>query len=113
MDVLVKNVSMPNHCLECWNCDKNFTSPNLGVIENWICLLRMKFVPADKRPDWCPLVEVEPHGRLIDADALLDELLPDPILECGCPDPEGIEEFCDWIDSAPTVIEGSKNEQIR
>lgn len=26
------------------------------------------------RPDWCPLVEVPPHGRLIDADSLKEQL---------------------------------------
>ena len=25
---------------------------------------------SDGRPDWCPLIELPPHGRLIDADAL-------------------------------------------
>ena len=23
-----------------------------------------------RRPDWCPLIEIPPHGRLIDADEL-------------------------------------------
>jgi hypothetical protein len=26
---------------------------------------------GEGRPDWCPLVEVPPHGRLIDADELV------------------------------------------
>lgn len=28
--------------------------------------------PTASRPDWCPLHALHPHGRLIDADALLD-----------------------------------------
>ena len=37
---------------------------------------------GEGRPDWCPLIEVPPHGRLIDADKLkrhIDKLpaLPD------------------------------------
>ena len=27
-------------------------------------------LPDEGRPDWCPLIELPPHGRLIDADAL-------------------------------------------
>jgi len=29
---------------------------------------------TEDRPDWCPLVPVPPHGRLIDADALVADL---------------------------------------
>ena len=29
---------------------------------------------ADGTPDWCPLVPVPEHGRLIDADALIGKL---------------------------------------
>ena len=28
----------------------------------------------EEKPEWCPLVEVPPHGRLIDADAMLHDL---------------------------------------
>ena len=44
-------------------------------------------------PDWCPLVELPPHGRLIDADAIQDY---------------NVETFGQRlliIDTAPTVIE--------
>ena len=45
-------------------------------------------------PDWCPLIELPPHGRLIDADAIQDY---------------NVETFGQRlliIDTAPTVIEG-------
>lgn len=46
-----------------------------------------------------------PHGRLIDADALISELTIDPV-ECpGCPEPEYLEEFIDLLEGAPTVVE--------
>ena len=44
-------------------------------------------------PDWCPLIELPPHGRLIDADAIQDY---------------NVETFGQRlliIDTAPTVIE--------
>ena len=98
MSVLIKGVEPPLNCITCPCCNDDAR----------FCIACGRHVSLTGKPPYCPMVEVPPHGRLIDADALLDELLPDPILECGCPDPEGIEEFCDWIDSAPTVIEGSK-----
>ena len=47
----------------------------------------------------------KPHGRLIDADALIQAMSPDPLLCPGCPEPENMQEFIDWIEMAPTVVE--------
>lgn len=30
---------------------------------------------TEDRPDWCPLVPIPPHGRLIDQDAILREVI--------------------------------------
>ena len=66
---------------------------------NAICRL-----PADCRE--CPVQDIPtPHGRLIDSDKLVRELTPDPWTEMGCPEPEGMEEFCMWLDMADTVLE--------
>ena len=46
------------------------------------------------------------HGRLIDADELIKSLTPDPILECGCPEPEYLGELIELLNNAPTIIEG-------
>lgn len=52
-DLLIKGMEMPTECLECplKDCDNAW---DFGYT----------------RPEDCPLVEVKPHGRLIDADAL-------------------------------------------
>ena len=60
MSVLIKGLDMPKCCIECWNCD-NFNDRDLGDIDDWMCLIQMKFVEEtgeNGRPDWCPLVEV-------------------------------------------------------
>ena len=50
------------------------------------------------------------HGRLIDADALLDALEVDPI-ECpGCPEPEFLPEIRALLEEAPTVIPATEDE---
>ena len=68
MAVLIKGMEMPKSCERC------FIKPGYcpAIIK------RMKsdvpgytWIPANYRHEDCPLIEVpEPHGRLIDADAL-------------------------------------------
>lgn len=55
--------------------------------------------------DTCPVVPVKtPHGRLIDADALVDTVMFHTNI------PEDIKEFIgDLIEIAPTVIEAEKD----
>ena len=70
MSILIKNMEMPTSC----PC-------KLVKDEYDLYCFAVNGIPArakeyDKccengtRPDWCPLVEVPPHGRLIDADIL-------------------------------------------
>ena len=65
MSVLIKG-KMPEKCFQCVAYDIGSTS----------CLLFSNGIPARyslsarEKPDWCELVELPPHGRLIDADAL-------------------------------------------
>lgn len=59
MSILIKGMEMPK---ECWKC------PLLG---NLSCNYKKELIPLEGKRNDCPLVEVPPHGRLIDADALL------------------------------------------
>ena len=65
MSVLIKGMEMPKSCHECvagyGGCC--FVAP-AGA--DGIC-------PDHGRADFCPLVPVPEHGRLIDADALLND----------------------------------------
>lgn len=64
MSVFVKGMEMPKNC---WDCDIDL--PNCDL---W-CALDDE--DDDKIPEDCPLVELpEHHGRLIDADKLIEEL---------------------------------------
>lgn len=63
MSVLIKGMKMPRHCGECgieW-CDR------------WKQLIIAGMSIAKTRPRDCPLIELPPHGRLIDADALMPD----------------------------------------
>lgn len=65
------NMEMPVCCLVCPCSGTDNTEDGNEV---WICeasKLRQLTTKdkIERRPEWCPLVPVPPHGRLIDADA--------------------------------------------
>lgn len=66
MSVIVKGMEMPTSCYYCGLTDTSFI--------NCQAFSRPRLLEDDceeRRPDWCPLVELpEKHGRLIDADEL-------------------------------------------
>ena len=67
MSVLIKGIEMPSSCREC----------PLEGIERYVCSITGKAYNwgLKTRPTDCPLVEIQPHGRLIDADALDTSIL--------------------------------------
>ena len=76
MSVLIKGMKMP----EC--CDKCFFAAWSNLHQTAWCDLKSGPTFSDysveyrtKRANFCPLVEVPQHGRLIDADALCDGLV--------------------------------------
>ena len=90
---------MPENCAMCPLCHRNFD----GNETRLACYALKKWCDEniDRLSD-CPLVEVpEPHGRLIDADALVPDICHD--WEGGRIPPDYYSEEC--IREAPTVIE--------
>lgn len=71
MSVLIKGMEMPKSCEKCpfldyeeGFCFARGVKGNSGWYEFTFCPSGIK----DGRADNCPLVEIPPHGRLIDAD---------------------------------------------
>jgi len=98
MSILINGMEMPRSCNEC------------SMSVDGYCTV-VKYPNGDAmnrhyKPLWCPLIEIPPHGRLIDADALnqtIDEV------ECYSRDPYiGYMSGC--IDNAPTIIEAEGRE---
>lgn len=83
MSVLIKGMEMPQDCIECMR------------IELWnVFECDVSDVEEGQRLLSCPLVEVPtPHGRLIDADALLEHKTDHDMISTHL------------IYNAPTVIE--------
>lgn len=103
MSILIKGMKMPKTCTMCW------LSP--------ICPVWVKEVSRHKGYDYrlpdCPLVEVPPHGRLIDGDnviKLLREQLTgdrDTVYEYY---DDGLEMAISELSIVPTIIEAEGEE---
>ncbi len=103
MSVLIRGMEMPKSCMVCSCTDTEYGE----------CVLDTeKRCPEDyhKRADWCPLITVPPHGRLIDADALNYTMLYKENWMHGT----GVEAPAVWkkdIDAAPTIIPASEESE--
>ena len=100
MGVYVKKMKIPKCCAECpLNHDAECYMYNRLVCEE----------PYTQRADWCPLVEIKPHGRLIDADELSDRLVA--LSDCewnqtvGTSWSNAYEEVNGFVEDAQTIIE--------
>ena len=84
MSILIKGMEMPTTCRDCRLLTfTDFDSmPFCNITMNDICLNDWE----TKRCDNCPLVPAPPHGRLIDADAMCDWLVPNHpvVIYAGC-----------------------------
>ena len=83
MSILIKGRKPPNSCDDCWVSD----CPNDEHIEGY----RMM-----DRPKYCPLVTIPPHGRLIDADVMIEN--------CMKEDSFLAEMLFRKVNNAPTII---------
>ena len=96
MSVLI-NMKMPESCYDCpVECEGD------------ICGITKGGCTWNERPPHCPLVEIKPHGRLVDADALRES-----IKEARKRNPEIADDYfivANWLRSAPTIIEAEGTE---
>ena len=104
MSVLI-NMKMPIDCVNCPAFKEVFDAEcritGKSVDGHWSCILQNDVYP---RPDWCPLIEVPPHGDLIDRDALWEHVED---LACNIwVTASGVP--VEALEKAPTVIEASE-----
>lgn len=78
MGVYIKNFTIPKDCPMCpmahYNAQDEFTGCNVVNGKKYAMLKEPDYADSSTRPEWCPLLEVQTQGRLIDADALYKEL---------------------------------------
>ena len=121
--IYIPGMGMPAGCPVCffshWTASRMFPGCNAVPGKSYAVVddLEYRESPADSRPEWCPLVSVPDHGRLINADAL------EVIGYCGIPQgregtfDSGVMWLAEQIDLLPTIIpadpaeEGHKGEK--
>lgn len=94
MSILITGMEMPTSCADC-----------RLMADGWcysVGLDQREKISTVKRPTWCPLVPVPPHGNLIDRDKLRGAML----IGEQCLYSWG--EIEDAIDCAPTIIPAGK-----
>lgn len=96
MSILIKGMEMPKSCRYC-------EFRHMSITENTFCTAAHETIDymmeRTRRLDNCPLVEVQPHGDLVDRDDLL--------LKVERGDYETYNDYSitfDLIDCASTVI---------
>ena len=108
MSVVIKGMKMPRDCHLCplshWNKLDEFTG----------CEIKKRFFSKEERneagrPQFCPLIEIPPHGRLIDADKM--KVVNHRPHEITFIQTDRLKEVLEgWIDSCPTFLEAEVDE---
>lgn len=108
MNILIKGMRMPENCIECPMQFGGMCYVMPADVDESRVASTVEEALKQGKPDWCPLVEIpEPHGDLIDRDALLD-MVRDVNTDYFC-EVLGVTE--EDIEDASAVIEaeGSEN----
>ena len=108
MSILIKGMRMPENCIKCpmqfggmcyvmpAEVDESRVAPT--VEEAW----------KQGKPDWCPLIEIpDPHGALIDRDALKNIKFTDTNHDYRLGWNEAVESI---MENADAIIEGSEDD---
>ena len=100
MGLYISGMEMPNSCDVCPFCD--YEQANCLACNDRNTLPHYDGL----RPDWCPLVSVPAHGRLIDADSFLATIRPvcDEDARAACTFETAKILMFEHIKSTPTVI---------
>ena len=100
MSVLIKDMEMPTSCGECDLCVCYVRED--GTKENYRCPITLYVIHNfDERHKHCPLIEVPPHGDLIDRRELNKQI---DKMECYSYDPF-VTYMSECINDAKAIIE--------
>ena len=116
MSILIK-MEMPTRCAECRMADGDTYDGFCHAAEMWFDDDRWRWfvyeeddIDTDK-PLNCPLIEIPPHGKLIDADAKVQTQLYDDEHEEWTDVEMTVEEYLGYCNNeVPTIIEAEEGE---
>ena len=101
MSILIKGIEMPKSCATCKFMQS--TQSEYGYPYNVHCSIKgflIRYSGCKKRDKDCPLHELPPHGRLIDADAFANFISHNW--------DKHDRWFVDIIEARPTIIEAEE-----
>lgn len=116
MSILIKGMEMPDRCFACPMCEVYDAEVNCAISHGSYKEYRDvdEQTAINGRPDWCPLAPVPEHGRLIDKDALLEDIdsnmIVTPSEDGSLVEVHGAEKILAHIAYAPTVIPAEEGE---
>lgn len=91
MGVYIKGMEMPTSCRACL-----YSRTDIRNVD-W-CVLTEKDLPCD-----CPLIDVPPHGDLIDRDETMNAILEERGEDTAC-------WFAEIVNDMPTIIPAEEGE---
>ena len=106
MSEVIKKMEMPTSRGKCNLFDASHAISLFSPL-GWCRVNGKEIFRLSEKADFCPLVPVPPHGRLIDAD-LLPWFLANKQFKCATYD--DWEKLCDYIATAPTIIPAEEGE---
>ena len=108
MSVLIKGIEMPKSC---WRCTLSqlYEKPR----EMLVCQITHEEVLRNKIDGNCPLIEIPPHGPLVDSNRLIDIGLH--LMHTAKNDDiaNGVKWLWQYIIEAPTIIESEGEDESR
>lgn len=102
MGIYLKNINKPNNCI---SCPLHHMIGRYHYCQAFKPYLYMKEFKKSDIKDDCPIIEIPPHGRIIDAGTLMREM-HNTILEDG----EDRRIFYSVIERQPTIIETDESD---
>lgn len=99
--VYIPHMALPKTCRDCcfcvWDAETWCGRANYEICDG--------VVDPDSKPEWCDLIPVPDHGRLVDADALMKQVEHDAPLSAVYE-----KTMRRYLNNAPTIIPGDKKE---
>ena len=115
MSILIRGIAMPKDCPMCYLAHYNKLDEFVGceIVPGKKYAVRKdeKYANSSTRPDWCPLVPVPPHGRLIDGDIAEVIHFADEDVS-GKDFYDGILYAEEFIIKQPTIIEAEGDGEV-
>ncbi len=117
MSILIRGMEMPATCCHCplmgYDPDIEWNDGGRETQGAYVCVLTHELIDNTKREEHCPLVEIQPHGRLGDLDELEKSFREDADAEWNrFATPlnwaDAFDDVADIVADAPTIIPASE-----